>query len=285
MANANEIVLPETKEAQLKLLKKLCDPEAGGQLAEVDVREVMIEQFGDRARAAANVDLSSTAEVTPEALAACLKGLEADYKRGIVAVDDKGTVDDFKIALKQDKTAGTTWEQVTARLAANDNALLKKAAGMQGKGTLIGVYLNGELCITDRGNEPVIFGKDEVGKQVKITTDTPDRTAAMQGVKQFADYWEIRKAVHDEGFTLPPDAPDYKKKGLVAAVEAITDADFVRSANGTEYRSAVLDCGNVQRSADVRVVFFSPAYGRAFVGVNFANSRSVDRGAVRVLRG
>lgn len=297
MAQDQEIsVLPETEEGQLALLKRLLDPTRGGKLDEAAVREALTQQFGDKARKAATVvpptqqperiALPAPIELTPEVLAACLAGLETDYKRGIVVVDGTKGVDDFKDALKRDKTAGTLWKTIQGKLEADDSRLLKEAAKLQGRGTLIGVYPDGKLCIKDRGNEPVIFATLD-GEHIEITTDTPNRAELMERVKregQFADYWEIRNAVRGKDLELPPDCPDYEKKGIVAAAEAVGE-DFVRSANGEEYRSAVLECGDVAESSAVRVVAFDPNFGYAFVGHVYPESRVGGRGAVRVLRG
>jgi len=92
------------------------------------------------------------------------------------------------------------------------------------------------------------------------------------------------RATHQRG--VPSGAvPKYEKKGFVAAVEAVTGEDFVRSANGKDYRSAILECGDMSRSSVVRVVFFFPVHGRAGVYDGDPRNRLVYRGAVRVLRG
>lgn len=246
-------------------------------------------ETGSQARGASQepVDLPTPIELTPDVLAECLAGMEKDYKRGIVVVDETKGVADFRAALEQDKTAGTPWETIKGKLEANDSALLKAAAKLQGKGTLIGVYPDGKLCIKDRGNEPVIHATLE-GKQIEITTDTPNRAELMKRVGeegQFADYWEIRSAVRGKGLELPPDSPSYEKNGVVAAAEAVTGEDFVRSSNGKEWRSTVLECGDVERSAFVRVVDFSPSGGRASVSDDYPKVCDDRRGAVRVLRG
>lgn len=289
--------LPQTPEAQRELLKKLFNPEAGGQLTEADLVEVQVKSFGNRAREAANVvppaqptsvELPKPIELTPEVLAECLAGLERDYERGIVVVDETKGLDDFRAALKEDKTAGTPWPTIKEKLEADDGKLLKEAAKLQGKGTLIGVYPDGKLCIKDRGTEPVIFATLE-GKKIEITTDTPNRDELMQRVAkegQFADYWEIRSAVHGKGLELPPDSPNYEKEGVVAAAEAVTGQDFVlRSAKGKEWRSAVLECGDVSTSSAVRVMRFIPNVGNTCVDTDYPERRSDFHGAVRVLRG
>lgn len=235
----------------------------------------------------------ATTELSPEILGLCLKGLESDFKRGIVAIDENSDAEAYETALEADRSAGTTWEAAQERLLANDSALLKKAATMQGKGELIGVFKNGELCIVDRadtnGNrEPVITAFDAENNRITITTDTPDRANTMKNIAEsgkFANYWEILRAVTEAGFTVPQDSPEYEKKGIVAAVEAVSGNPFVRSQNGKEWRSAILDCGNVSRSAFVRVVSFNPNFENALVIHAYPCYRNDNSGAVRVLRG
>ena len=298
MANDNEpVVLPESEKDQLALLTRLLDPAQGGKLNEDAVRSALVQRFGDRVRTAVTpgaetlpkpkVELPTPIEITPEVLAECLAGLERDYERGIVEVDETKGVDHFRDALSEDKTAGTPWATIKEKLEADDGESLKEAAKLQGKGTLIGVYPDGKLCIKDRGNEPVIHATLD-GKQIEITTDTPNRDELMQRVVsegQFADYWEIRSAVHGKGLELPPYSPGYEKKGVVAATEAVTGEDFVRSVDGKSWKSAVLECGNVSRSSDVRVVNFFPTAGRAIIDVGRPEFQRARRGAVRVLRG
>lgn len=296
MTKDNETpALPETKEGQLALLKRLLDTARGGKLDEATVRTELTHHFGERAREAATVeparpksaDLPTPIELTPEVLAECLAGLEGDYKRGIVVVDETKGVNDFKAALSKDKTAGTPWGTIKEKLEADDGKFLKKAAQLQGKGTLIGMYPDGELCIKDRGNEPVIYANLH-GQNIEITTDTPNRAELMQRITeegQFADYWKIRSAVLGKGLELPPDSPNYEKKGVVAAAEAVTGEDFVRSADGKQWRSAILECGDVSRSLLVRVVTFDPYTWDARVRNDYPWSRTDRRGAVRVLKG
>ena len=91
--------------------------------------------------------------------------------------------------------------------------------------------------------------------------------------------------MEEDGFTVPEDSPGHEKKGIVAAVEAVSGNPFVRSSNGKEWRIAILDCGNVSRSASVRVVGFLPYDGGASVGNDGPDYQVDFRGAVRVLRG
>ena len=59
---------------------------------------------------------------------------------------------------------------------------------------------------------------------------------------QWAKAVEILRAVKADGYHVPADAPDHKKKGLVAASEAVTGADYVASPNRDEWRDAMLEC-------------------------------------------
>lgn len=227
-------------------------------------------------------------------LGLCLKGLEVDFKRGIVMIDENEGVEKHQAAFEKDRTAGTTWEALKERLLANESHLLKKATTMQGQGELIGVFKNGELCIIDRSDEngnrePVMTAFDAQNNRITITTDTPNRVNILRSNTEnggrFANYWEIRDAVIKDGFTLPPDSPSYEKKGIVAAIEAVTGNAFIRSNNGQHYREAILECGDVSKDCSVRVVYFRPRYGRPRIHAIIPSYRSGVRGAVRVLRG
>lgn len=250
-----------------------------------------------------SVNLPASVELTPEVLAACLERLKEDFKRGIVIVDEHSNTDQYRAILKIDRTARTTWNTLRARLQANKGKLLKRAARMQGGGELIGVDKSGNLIMISRadsrGNrepERFIFRADQMEessrkprsgeKPMLVNTDTPNREELMvEGIP--ANYWEIRNEVNEGGYALPPDSPDYRKEGLVAAVEAVTGKDFVRSENGNEYRSAILECGDVSmsRSSDIHIVVFDPGVGDSEVRDGYPERRVDHRGAVRVLRG
>lgn len=217
-----------------------------------------------------------TNEVVPENSNACLEGLRQDFNRGIVLIDKYEDI----------KSATTSWETVEERLLANDSALLKKAATMQGKGELIGVFKDEKLCIIDRGDkygnrEPVIIAFDAQNNRITITTDTPNRADVMKNIAEngkFANYWETREAVLEDGFTLPPE--------IVEAAEAVSGKPFIRSQNGSEFRSAILDYEDVSSSEGVRVMAFVPDIGRAIGATErYPQSRDASRGAVRALIG
>lgn len=257
-----------------------------GEVAEM-AQEVRLEVEEDVAEVYEE-PVKKQAELSPEVLKSCLKGLESDFKKGIVEIDEEKGVSDYRDELESEGAAGSTWETIEERLLANDSTLLKKAAKMQGGGELIGVYPNGELLIKTRGPEPVITAFDAQNNRLTITTDTPNREAVMRDIVEngkFGDYWEIRQAAIDDGYIIPADSLDFEKKGIVAAVEVVSGKPFVRSSNGKEWRSAILDCGNVSRNARVRVVGSYPFIEFAYVITDGPRYRYGARGAVCLLRG
>jgi hypothetical protein len=161
--------------------------------------------------------------------------------------------------------------------------LSKLTDNQEGKGAcLVGVYKNGELAIRQRSSEIVnaIVAKEG---QLRLAFH-PE--AKLQEGEQWTKAVEIRRAVEAAGFHVPADAPDCNKKGLVAASEAVTGADYVASPNRDEYRDAILECpDNVADNARVRVVYFDPDRGDAGVYGGYARDRVGIRGAVLWLRG
>jgi hypothetical protein len=214
----------------------------------------------DTLRSSTNIRVILT-QYNLEAYTECMEGLCKDYNRGIVRINEEEGVEEHKAQLKddkgneKDKTAGITIKEFYERMLANDGKLLKKAASMQGKGELIGVFPNGELCIVDRGDEngnrePVIIGFDAEENRIIIASDTPDRPDVMFNIYEkgrFAERWEVFQAVSEDGFMLTHDSLECK--GIFAAVEAVSGKPFVREKNGTEGKSATLD-----KSSAVRIL-------------------------------
>ncbi|QQR84161.1 hypothetical protein IPJ72_03160 [Candidatus Peregrinibacteria bacterium] len=233
---------------------------------------------------------SETLEKLNDVEKACLESMRQDFDRGIVQIDDNADEDAYQASLKQDKTAGQSWEAVQGRLLANETALLKKAVELSqltgdkaGKGAcLVGVYENGELAIRQRSQEIVNARWNDRG-ELKLLFH-PDAMAQESG--QWAKAVEIVRAVKAAGYHVPADA-GHKKKGLIAASEAVTGADYVASPNRNERRWAMLECPDDITSyyAHVDVVDFFPSYGYARVTSECAGSRRNDRGAVLWLRG
>ena len=266
------------------------------------------EQFGEQVVSTANKETLPTEVVADELPAAealsetqQLKALKSDFERGIVQIDLKdadgnpleGTSEQYEKAKKEDKTAGQTWETIETRLLADDAALLKKAAAMpNGGGRLIGVHDNGELAIRQRSQEIVNArwtedwedGDPEEARGDLLLLSHAEAVSCKKG--RWAKPVEIRQAVISEGYHVPADTLDRKKKGLVAASEAVTGEDYVRSANGREWRDAILDCGDhVDDDSLVRVVRFYPSRRSTYVLGGDANDRYARRGAVLWLRG
>ena len=162
---------------------------------------------------------------------------------------------------------------------------------MQGKGELIGVYTNGELCIKDRGTEPVIIAFDPYGNRLTIVADSPpNKSSVIRYVAdggRFGNYWEIRQAVLEAGYFLPKDQPDYEKNGIIAASEAVTGKPFVRGdRDGLDYRTvaSILEFGDVPSETMIRLIRFDRA-NFALIDNCIPNKSSSTRGAMRFLRG
>ena len=85
----------------------------------------------------------------------------------------------------------------------------------------------------------------EGAKEARSIEATPEETAPAAPV-------ETATEVAD-GDEVAPDAPDYVKKGLVAAVEAVTGDKFVKG-RGNTYAEAVMYFKHSSRGANVRVV-------------------------------
>jgi len=225
-----------------------------------------------------------------ESLRRNLDAMRQDFDRGIVLIDDNADSAQYDEALSSDKTAGQAWEAVEARLLANDAALLRKAAELPEGGCLIGVYSNGELAIRQRSQEIVNARWTKEWQDGDVDKGElqllPHAEAMAKETGRWAKAVEILSAVRAEGFHVPADSPDYSKKGLVAASEVVMKGDYVRSPNGDEWRSAILECrDDVADDEYVRVVYFGHASGYAFVYFGNAYYRHDVRGAVLWLRG
>lgn len=283
--------------ADIKGTFSLPESEENESIVDVEIADACVEQPTDPAHRESSERLSD-AEKT------CLKSMKEDFDRGIVSIDDNADKDAYQAALEEDKTAGQSWEAIQGRLLANKAALLKKAVELskltgyqEGKDALlVGVYENGELAIKQRSQEIVNArwtkdwkdGQSDKG-ELKLLFH-PD--AMTQETGRWAKAVEILRAVKAAGYHVPADAPDYSKKGLVAASEAVTTgAHYVMSPNnGNEWRDAMLECkcpdNDVADNACVRVVYFNPDRRDTRISAAaYANSRHGNRGAVLWLRG
>ena len=233
--------------------------------------------------------LEATSEGSSEAT--CLSLLkEADVLRLFWKADfDRGIRLIWRDRSVEDKPADLTWERVQDRLLADNAVGLKKAAAMQGGGELFGVDEDGKLLFKDRGNEPMMFGFDQAGKIIMVYDFDENQMAVFsegQGGR-FANYYEIYKEVYESGYELFPSTPGCKQNGMIAAVEEVTKAPFVRSANGTEMRSSWLDNGsNPPIDAGVRELVFDPLVHTTHqTFVREDAPLEIDyRGAIRLLR-
>lgn len=214
----------------------------------------------------------------------CLPNLRADFNRGLRLIGSDRSV--------APQPKDLTFEQIEDALLENKAEGLLKVAAMQEGGELFGIDENGKFLFKDRGTEPVRFALDKDEKPVMIYY----RDLAQAQFLRYANYNEIYEAVYGPegqptGYELFPDAPDYQKTGMVAAVEEITGAPFVRSADG-EDRSSWLDNGRVPEShADLRYVNYTEVPSVSFPDGRVARIRafSIRNGdaypsAIRLLR-
>lgn len=238
----------------------------------------------------ASGDVEGAGERLDERLTTCLEQLRGDFDRGIVKIDEEATLEDYTKAFKADKTAGQKWETLEVRLRANGADLLKKAAAMPEGACLIGVHADGTLAIRQRSREIVNVVITEEGQSVLLPHTEAVQHVQTQGGR-YAKAVEIVRGVEANGYRVPADSPNYEKKGLVAASDAVMGGNYVESPvtknpQDREWRSAMLKCpDNTLDSAFVRVVSFDPGYQRAGVNLGAASYRGDDRGAVLWLRG
>lgn len=214
---------------------------------------------------------------TPEE--AALLRLKANFDRGILLIDDERTV--------KPKPNDITWEKIQAALLRLGGAELKEIMAMQNGGELFGVDEQGDYLFKDGGTEPVIFGFEADGKPVMVYNRDPQQMARLA---QIADYYEVYKAVYGPedqptGYELFPNAPDYKKTGMIEAVERLNKKKFVKSADGKQWRAAWLDNGrNISLSSRARNVSFDPRDRSTYINGGYPRDRDEDRGALRLRR-
>ncbi len=243
-----------------------------------------------------DAEITDKGEISEEILEARLEQLHEDFNRGIVVIEEDKTIDDYQSDINEGKIADAeSWDEIEERLLLDKSSLLKKAAKMQGGGQLIGVYSNGDLCIRDRGVEPVIITFDDEGDVITITTDTPDRDVILQEVgkdaRRLGNYTQIRDAVHEAGYILPerPEQPiDYdrdNKKGVVAASEAVTETFFIEG--NENWRTAIMECGDLdgENTVPINVIHYNPHKKDTTVGMATTADNNMHFGAVRILRG
>ncbi|PKL36370.1 hypothetical protein CVV38_00465 [Candidatus Peregrinibacteria bacterium HGW-Peregrinibacteria-1] len=240
-----------------------------------------------------------TLEKVGDAEKACLEAMKEDFDRGIVRIKKNARKDLYQTALKEDPTAGQSWETIQKRLLANEETLLKKAVELSkltgdptGKGTLlIGIHKNGELAIRQRSPEIVNakwtkfftgFPEDQSDKGELQLLFHPEAIAQKEG--QWAKPLEIFQAVEAAGYHLPADT--IHNKGLVAASEAVTNSPYVMSPDGKEWREAQLRCPkDTNDHTYLRVVRFYPDNQTAYHVSILASTRVNYRGAILWLRG
>jgi hypothetical protein len=298
---------------------QLRDGDPGIEEVERAMLAILQEKYGGRAQEAVVTSDSddeatpgetagvegSDDEVVPEVLTIFKEQLKRDLGRVRDRQRQMGEVEKAAYLDYFMDPSSLTEEQVLGSLS---NADVKKAVQMQGMGEFVGVSKGDKRVIlisrgdADGSREPERFGfrADQVEidglskqprygqKPIRITTDTPERDALMAEIGEdglWGNSIDIRDSVKEMGLELPSDAPDFIKRELVAAVEAVTGNPFVKG-RGDTYVDAVMDFDHLPSDGSMRVVNYRPhpPFRTSVYNVDAA-FRRVSRGAVCVLRG
>ena len=163
---------------------------------------------------------------------------------------------------RDDAVYDKVMEQLRIKMA-GDKGFRTRARWMPGGMQVVGVRPDGQIELRQGSQEIVNArwtkewrdGETDRGEFRLL----PHAEAIAQEEGRWAKAVEILRAVKAAGYHVPADAPDYKKRGLVAASEVVTEGHYVMSPDGKEWREAILECpDDVADHANVRVVKFYP---------------------------
>jgi len=237
------------------------------------------------------------ADVTAEELEAAeeqdsrLAILKADFDKGPKQINRDGTI-------AEGRPLNLTWSEVKARLLKHssvnpEKTFLELAAEMQSGGEFFGVDAAGNLLIKDRGNIPVMYGRNSTNNVVKIYDRDEDLMdsvrAAYDGEGDWADYSKIHDEVYGQyglnskpsNYEMFPYSGTIMPSSEVLAAEAFMDAPFV-----AKELSSHLDCGsyysNVEDSMDVNIICGNGE--RSYISYNPAEASGEEYGVIRLLR-
>jgi len=142
-----------------------------------------------------------------------------------------------------------SWEEVQERLLANNSEMLKRATGLRRGGILFGVDSNGEALFKDDGSIPLKYGfpsscpPEEERKIIRVrSVEEAKRT-------YWANYFEIRRHAHENGYELFPHGESPQGKPVFSdemnQAEAATGEQFVCSTGDlVGYEASFLECGD-----------------------------------------
>lgn len=239
-----------------------------------------------------NIDATEPIPEAPE-----LAQLKADYNKIVDFV--KTATDEQRQELKKKKAwiylermAEMHWEQVLASLrernAVNpEKTNLEMVTDMQGGGELIGVDENGNILFKDRGTEPVMFGFDEGGASMMVYDRDEEQMARLMKIANYDETCEfVYGTDQPTAYELFPGNGGGQVKGMMAAVEAVSQTCFVQSSSGEEHRSSWIyfQGRNLSSSSPPWAVYFLVNEKKTRVHTTDHSIRNPNRGAIRLLR-
>jgi hypothetical protein len=162
------------------------------------------------------------------------------------------------------------WEEVQARLLANNGHYLALAEAMNGGGVLFGVDAEGNPLIADVDGDPMNLPH--------CGLNYGDTRKAVY-LKDTRGEW---KPDNMSGYEMFPYAGNYDKSPEILAFEQYTGQPFVVSPNKDQWRSSWLESG--LSPAWPRFVDFDPFGGHARVDADYPEDSDPRRGVRRLLR-
>lgn len=169
-----------------------------------------------------------------------------------------------------------TWQEIKARLLANNGHYLALAQAMEQGGVLFGVDKSGNPLIADRGDEPIMKGMSykDTRDRVLYKHDRYDRDGQMQRDESGQPI--------STGYEMFPYIPNYDKSPEITDYETHTGKPFVKSPKGGEFRSSWAESG--EAPSWPRFVRFNPGFGSANVDSGYPQLEAYNRGVRRLLR-
>lgn len=220
-------------------------------------------------RADDDIEALRTAIAKEQALAGARESVEVDPRLAAFKED----YDNSENPTLREKCS---WAEIQTRLLANEGHYLALAQAMEQGGILFGVDAQGNPLIADRGDEPIMKGMNYKNTRDRVlykhTSNDKDGTMILG---------EDQKPI-STGYEMFPYVEPYDKSEEILQYEAHTGEPFVKSPNGTEWRSSWAESG--ENPSWPRAVSFRPDDG--YASVSYASPmREFDlRGVRRLLR-
>ena len=188
--------------------------------------------------------------------------------------------------------ARCSWEQVQAKLLANDGRYLELAENMNERGVLFGVDEGGNPLIADGGEEPIMRGMNykDTRDRVLYEHDRLDKLGKMV-------LGENGEPI-PTGYEMFPFSGNYDRSSEIQMFEVNTGRRFIESSSiqpqrynnytNSEYIISWLESGenpDIPRVVIFGLYLYTPfRSGYAYVGAGSPKSASQDCGVRRLLR-